>query len=145
MDETGTQYAVCYPSNERYAQWKKRAEGMQMSVSKYMQAMIEAGWKNFDADVEPDATAFELRQQRNDLKQELDRARERVDKLENQVHQGERAAITQFVRDNPGATYQDIVEYLGRTVAERATGHLDDMEGDQLHVEDGEYYPAEAR
>jgi vacuolar-type H+-ATPase subunit I/STV1 len=135
---------MCYPTKEQYALWKERAEGMEMSVSKYMQAMVEAGWKKFDANIEPDETAHELRQQRNDLKRELERTRERVAMLEDQVHQGERAAIERYVRDNPGATYRDIVEYLGRTVAERATGYLDDLEGEQLRVEDGEYYPSRA-
>lgn len=73
-----TQPAMAYPTTEQYKQWKDRAEQMDMSVSEFMKAMTEAGWKKFDANVEPDQTNRELREQRNDLKQELERDSESV-------------------------------------------------------------------
>jgi len=103
--------------------------------------MVEAGLKKFDAaSVEPDETNRELRQQRNDLKAELDRARNRIADLEDAVYHGERQAIKEFVNANPGATYDEIIQHVIDTVPERVTTHLDDMEGEDLRVDDGCYY-----
>lgn len=96
-----TQPAMTYPTNAQYARWKKRADELDMSVSEFMQGMIEAGMKKFDATVEPDETPYELREQRNDLKDELDHARARIDRLENRLHRSERAAVSQYVEQNP--------------------------------------------
>jgi hypothetical protein len=55
-----------------------------MSVSEFMQAMVETGLKKFDATVNPDETARELREQRN----ELDHARTRIERFETRLYQG---------------------------------------------------------
>lgn len=86
MTETDKQPAMAYPTPEQYAGWKEDAEEMDMSVSEWIQAMVEAGRKKFKVDIEPDEDAAELRKQRNDLKQELDHARERIQELETQLH-----------------------------------------------------------
>jgi len=109
--------------------------------------MVEAGMKKFDIDVTPDETNQELREQRNDLKAELDRARERIAGLEDQLHHGERQAIREYVEANPGATYDDIVQHIINTAADRVTVHIDSLEGDDLRVETDDggtdlYYPA---
>lgn len=134
--------AATYPSEEQYERWEARCEELGMrSMSEFMEAMVEAGMKKFDAAaVEPDETHRELRQQRNDLKAELDRARERIDDLEEAVYHGERRAIKEFVDANPGATYDEIIQHILDTVPERVTTHLDDMEGEDLRVEDERYY-----
>lgn len=134
--------AETYPSEEQYQRWQARANDMGMrSVSEFVEAMVEAGLKKFDAaSVEPDETNRELRQQRNDLKAELDRARDRVADLEDAVYHGERQAIKEFVDANPGASYDEIIQHVIDTVPERVTTHLDDMEGEGLRVEDGRYY-----
>jgi predicted RNase H-like nuclease (RuvC/YqgF family) len=105
--------------------------------------MVEAGRKKFDASVEPDETVRELREQRNDLKAELEHARERIDKLESQLHRGERETIRRFVKENPGATRGEIGQRLADTVPERLTPHLDALEGEQLERRDDGYYPTE--
>ncbi|MFC6938922.1 hypothetical protein ACFQE8_02975 [Salinirubellus sp. GCM10025818] len=142
MEEDETQPAMCYPSEVQYGEWKRRAESMDMSVSEFMMSMVEAGWKKFEATPTPDETRLELREQRNDLKAELERARDRVGMLEDRVHEGERSEIEAYVATNPGATYQEIVEHLGKTIPERASRHLDELEGHQLRSNpEGEYYP----
>lgn len=139
-----TQPAMAYPTTEQYKQWKDRAEQMDMSVSEFMKAMTEAGWKKFDANVEPDQTNRELREQRNDLKQELERARQRISKLEDQLHHSERAVIRRYVRENPGANYDEIQQYVLKTVPQRVTEHLDELEGEVLRRgPDGGYYHEE--
>lgn len=136
-----TQPAMAYPKSDQYDRWKQQAEEFDMSVSEFMQAMIEAGLKKFDATVEPDETARELREQRNDLRDELAHARGRINDLETRLYQGERAAIRDYVEENPGATYDEIIQHVVDTVPERVTKHLDDLEGEGVTVEDDRYYP----
>jgi ElaB/YqjD/DUF883 family membrane-anchored ribosome-binding protein len=135
--------AATYPSEEQYERWQNRADDMGMrSMSEFVESMVEAGLKKFDAaSVEPDETNQELRQQRNDLKAELDRARARIEDLEDAVYHGERQAIKNFVDADPGASYDEIIQHVIDTVPERVTTHLDDMEGEDLRVENGCYYP----
>ncbi|AAG18815.1 hypothetical protein VNG_0207H [Halobacterium salinarum NRC-1] len=114
---------------------------MDMSVSEWMQAMIEAGRKKFDAQVEPDESADELRKQRNDLKDELGHARTRIEELETQLHHGEQEVIKEFVEENPGATFEDITRHVIDTVPKRLNRHLDELEGDTLYVAGDGYYP----
>jgi len=114
-----------------------------MSISAFMQAMIEAGLKKFDASIEPDETNRDLREQRNELKAELDRTCARVQQLEDQLHKDDRATIRAYVEDNPGATWDEIVQHLIDTLPERTTQHLNGMEGETLRVEDDEYYPVD--
>ena len=88
-----TQPAMTYPTTRQYERWKDRAAEFDMSVSEFMQAMVEAGLKKFDATVDPDETNQELREQRNDLKDELDRTRARIRTLEDRLHNDERITL----------------------------------------------------
>lgn len=132
---------MTYPTDEQYSQWEDRAEELDMSMSEFVECMVEAGLKKFDATVSPDETNRELREQRNDLKAELDRARDRIEQLEDELHHGERGAIRDYVESNPGASYDEIVQHVIDTAAGRVTTHLDGLEGDEIRVEDGLYYP----
>lgn len=143
MTDTDKQPAMTYPAPEQYEGWKSEAEEMDMSVSSWIQAMVEAGRKKFDATVEPDESAQELREQRNDLKDELEHARERVAQLETRLHRGERAVVQEYVEANPGATYSEIVQHVADTVPERVSKHLEELEGQALHVDGDCYYPVE--
>jgi len=136
---------MTYPTEDQYDRWKQQAEEFDMSVSEFMQAMVEAGLKKFDATVEPDETARELREQRNGLRDELDHARGRIEELETRLYQGERAAVREYIEENPGATYDEIIQHVVDTVPERVTQHLDDLEGEDVSVEDDRYYPREGR
>lgn len=139
-----THPAMTYPTERQYEQWETDADEYGMNMSEFMKAMIEAGRKKFGVTVEPDQTNRELRKQRNDLKDELNQTRERVSDLETQLHHGERATIQQFVEENPGATFDQIIQHVMDTVPGRVAVHLDDLEGELLRVEDGQYYPAAA-
>ncbi|MBB6090761.1 hypothetical protein [Halobacterium salinarum] len=141
MADTDKKSAMTYPTPEQYQGWKDDAEEMDMSVSEWMQAMIEAGRKKFDAQVEPDESADELRKQRNDLKDELGHARTRIEELETQLHHGEQEVIKEFVEENPGATFEDITRHVIDTVPKRLNRHLDELEGDTLYVAGDGYYP----
>ena len=143
MADTNKQSAMTYPTEEQYEGWKEEADEMDMSVSEWIQAMVEAGRKKFDARIEPDESAQELREQRNDLKQQLELARDRIEELETQLHQGEQEIIRQFVADNPGATFGEITQEIIDTAPERANRHLDELQGDAVYVDGDEYYPTE--
>jgi len=132
---------MAYPSNEQHARWKQEAEEMDMSLSEFIQAMTEAGLKKFDVDVEPDESLSELRRQRNDLKHELDRTRDRVAKLEHQLQTREREAIKEFVQENPGAELGDIIQEMIESTSDRVPKQVEGMVAvGELQYEDGEYY-----
>ena len=135
--------AATYPTEEQYQRWRTQADGRDMSMSEWMECMIEAGQKKFDVAVEPDETNQELRDQRNDLREELVRARERIDHLEDRLVRGERGTIKEFIQANPGASYAEIVQHLGNTLPSRVTNHLDDLTGRGIRVDEGAYYPLE--
>ena len=143
---TDTHPASTYPTEAQYSRWKEHADELGMSMSEFVECMVEAGLKKFDVTVTPDETNQELRQQRNDLKEELDHARYRIERLENELHLGERWAVRSYVRANPGATYHEIIQHVIDTAAGRVTSHLDGLEGDSIQVETDEsgtelYYP----
>lgn len=143
MPETAedTQMAAAYPTNEQYERWKDRAAEFDMSVSGFIAGMVEAGMKKIDPEVEPDKTNAELRDQRDDLKSELDDARERISKLEDRLYRSDSAEIRRFVERNPGCSFGDIKTHLRESVPERANEHIESMEGDSLEVHNDAYYP----
>ena len=136
-----TQPTMTYPSNRQHARWKQEAEDMDMSLSEFIQAMTEAGLKKFDVDIEPDESISEVRRQRNDLKRELDRTRDRASKLEEQLQTREREAITSFVEAHPGTELRDIIQEIIETTSDRVPKQVEHLVaiGD-LRYEDGEYY-----
>lgn len=136
-----TQPTTAYPANEQHARWKAEAEKMDMSLSEFVQAMTEAGLKKFEVDVEPDESVSELRRQRNDLKHELDRTRDRVSKLEQQLQTREREAIKEFVQENPGAELADIIQELIETTSDRVPKQVEELVTvGEIQYDDGEYY-----
>ena len=114
-----------------------------MSLSEFIEAMVEAGLKKFEPTVQPDTTNHELREQRNELKSELDRVRNRIQELEDAVYHGERQTIKRYVEANPGVTYDQVIQHVIDTVPRRVTTHLDDLEGDEIRNAGHEYYPIE--
>lgn len=143
MTDTNKQPAMTYPTPEQYEGWKEEAVEMDMSVSEWIQAMVEAGRKKFDATVERDGTVDELRQQRNDVKDELEHARDRINRLEEELYTGEREVIVKFVEENPGASFEEIVQHLIDNASVRARRQLDTLEGEALQAKGNEYYTLE--
>lgn len=135
-------HVATYPSDDQLARWEDHSEEMGFrSRSEFVEAMIEAGLKKFDtAGIEPDETNRELREQRNDLKAELDRARSRIQELEDAAYDGERQEVVEFIEENPGVTYDEIIQHIIVTVPERVTDHLEDLEGEKIRVEDDGNY-----
>ncbi|WP_199242156.1 hypothetical protein [Halorubrum sp. SD626R] len=147
MTELGddTQAAMCYPSSRQYEQWKTRAEERGYdSVSRFIIDMVEAGSKQMDISVEYDEDPRELRRQRNDLKEELDDARRRIEALEDQLYRGERKAIIEFLNSrSDGATFAEIVQCLIDDAPARVAEQLSQMEGDDIVTEGSLYMTTE--
>lgn len=141
-----TQPAMAYPTEDQYTRWQDHADRLDMSVSEFMQAMVEAGLKKFAPEVTPDETNAELREQRNDLKEEVSRYRDRVAELEDRLHRTERQTVKQYVEQQgaEGVTYEEVVQHLIETVPSRANRHLDSLEGEAIRLDEGRYYPTEA-
>lgn len=136
------QMAATYVPQQQYARWKGHADALDTGVRKFIKSMVEAGKKKFEATVELDDTASELREQRNHYQQELEKAQERVSKLETRLDQGERAEIRRFIESNPGATFEEIITHLIEIVPERANELLESLKGDSVCVDGDAYYPA---
>jgi predicted RNase H-like nuclease (RuvC/YqgF family) len=148
MTELGddTQAAMCYPSSRQYEQWKTRAEERGYdSVSRFIIDMVEAGSKQMDISVEYDEEPQDLRRQRNDLKEELDDARRRIEALEDQLYRGERKAIIEFLDGrSDGATFAEIVQCLIDDAPTRVAEQLSQMEGDDIVTEGSLYTTRES-
>ncbi|WP_435065832.1 hypothetical protein [Halobaculum sp. EA56] len=139
-----SQTATTYPTAQQYERWKDRAKDFGMSVSEFIQYMVEAGLKKFDARVEADESRQELRQQRNDLKAELEHARDRINTLENRLHRTERETVRNFVQDHPGSTYEDVTQHVIDSAPDRVNAHLDALEGDAIETVNNRYYPTKS-
>jgi predicted nuclease with TOPRIM domain len=138
-----SRHVATYPVEEQYQRWEDRAEMLGMSVSEFVEAMVEAGLKKFETTVEPDMTNQELRDQRDELKQELDHSRTRIQQLEDAAYHGERRTIKRFVEQNPGADYDEIMQHVIDTVPQRVTTQLDELEGAEIQNTDTGYYPVQ--
>lgn len=118
-----------------------------MNVSEFIQNMVEAGIKvdrGFDPVVEPDSSVQELRQQRNELKEELDRKRSRIQELETRVYHSEAAMIEQYVEQNPGVSHDELIDHIRATAPERLNRYVESAEIWADLDEDGRdgYYPS---
>lgn len=67
------------------------------------------------------------------------------ERLESQVHGGERATVESFVQSNSGAIYDEIVEHVVETASQRVSTHLDTMSGTEVWQDDDGYYPVKNR
>jgi len=147
MTEVGedTQPAMCYPHRQQYEEWQTRAErNGYSSLSRFMIEMVEAGSKEIEISVAVDEKQAELRSQRNDLREELRKARDRIAELENKVYSGERQAIVRFLAEQSnGATFAEIVQHLVDDAPARVAKQLDAMEGKDLTRENNRYRTAE--
>lgn len=124
-----------YVSEEQRKRWKKLADKREMSLSEWVKAMTEAGLKKFDRQVSPDQTKAELREKCRQFMRDLQDARERIQTLERQVVESERESILKFIRENPGASYQEIVQHIINTTSGRVTKLLTEMDGEEVVVD----------
>jgi hypothetical protein len=139
-----TTMAAAYVPDDLYEAWTEHAEEMDMSTSRYIIEMVEAGRKQIDLDAFAADSLQDLRAQRDDLQNEVERQRERVQELERQLDRTAKGDIVEYVAENPGATATEIIQHVADTVPGRTVGHLDLLAGRALRQEDGAYYVADA-
>lgn len=133
--------AVCYPPESLYNTWCEHADQLDMTTSRFLIQMVEAGRKNIDiADVPADSIR-DLRQQRIELEREVERQQERIRDLERQLERTSRTDVVAFVEDNPGVTSSEIMQHVADTVPGRVASHLDALEGEVLTTQGDGYYP----
>jgi hypothetical protein len=135
--------AKCYPDEEQYERWKQNAEAAGMSVSEYIASMVEAGHKTFSVEVQPDESNVELRRERNELADENERLRDRISALEDAIHRSEVGVIEEHIRQNPGATWQEVHDKVTFTASDRVIEHLETLEGTVVKKRNDGYYPIE--
>lgn len=136
-------HVATYPTDDQLERWKREANKMDMSFSEWVQGMFEAGMKNFTPTVERDEGVHELREQRNDLRKELETTRMRVRELETALYQGEREAIAEYVENNPGVEYSEIVQHIMNSTPERVSRQLDVLDGERVQRDGERFYPTE--
>ncbi len=133
---TETNQVATYATDEQMERWESRCEEMGFrSRSAFVEAMIEAGLKKFGTPApESDDELRVLRTQRNDLRDELDRARERIEELEEALYRDEQREILEYIESNPGASYEEIVQHVINTVPGRVTRQLEELEGREIRA-----------
>lgn len=131
-----SRHIAAYVPEDEAEEWEEQAEEMGMKQSEWVKAMVRAGQKQFTRAVSPDQSRDDLRQQRNDLRQELQRARDRIEELEKRVHTSEREAVMEYIEENPGAEYRDIVQHVVNSANSRVTKILDELEGDEIEIDE---------
>lgn len=132
--------AKCYPAEAQYDSWKVEAESRDISTSQFIVEMVEAGRKKFSVSVERDETADELRTQRNELHDELEAARERIQSLENQLYATERGDLLEYIKANPGAEFDELVQVMLSGTGRRVSQHLDEMLGEVIETDADLYF-----
>ena len=136
-----TQPAMCYPKEVQYEHWKCQADKMgYKSVSRFMIEMVETGYKQLDLTFGYDQETQELREQRNDLKRELDHTRSRLQEVEQQLYEGERESIITFVEDHlDSPTFAEIVQHVINDTPLRVANLLKELDGNRIEYVDGRY------
>lgn len=135
------QHAATYVPEDLLEDWDDLAEEMDMSRSEWLLAMVEAGRKKFDRDIQPDESKRDLRRRNTELWNDYQEASEERDRLRKQLRLTEGRAIVEFVEDNQGCRYEDIAQHLVENQGSRLTKMLDAMNGDELEIdENGRVY-----
>jgi hypothetical protein len=133
--------ATTYPPKSIYQGWCEEAETRSIPTSQYIIRMVEAARKDVSLDEAVSDSVQELRQQRQDLQNELDQQRRRVQKLEEQLHHSEQVDVLEYIEANPGVTVSEIIQHIADTVPSRVAGHLDLLQGESIERREGGYYP----
>lgn len=125
-----------YAPPDRKESWEEQANEMGMSTSEWANAMIEAGLKKFDRDIQPDESKRDLRRRNTELWKKFHELKKERDSLEKQLLQTERQAILEFVEENNGCRYKEIAKYLSKNQASRLTKLLDALDGDEIEIDE---------
>lgn len=142
-----TQAAMIYPTVDQYERWRDRANDLDMGVSEFIQAIVEAGIKvnhGFELGLKRDESRQELREQQNELRDELKRPHERIKRLERQVCRGERGAIIEFIKRNLGASHAEVGQHIVDSYPKRLQAHIEFLNRKEIRVDDDRYYPIDS-
>ena len=104
-------------------------------MSQWANAMVEAGLKKFDRDIQPDESKRDLRRRNTELWNKYQELKEERDSLEKQLYQTERRTILEFVEENNGCRYKEIAKHLSKNQASRLTKLLDALDGEEIEID----------
>jgi hypothetical protein len=124
----GTKHLNVYPPAEVAAEWRREAEAGDESLSEYIVGRAEAGRKKFDmtaatADVDAGELA-DLRAENADLREMNARQRETIDRLRGELRDTDAGAALGHVVENPGVTFNSLLDYVESKTARRVTEKL---------------------
>jgi len=136
-----SQQVSTYVPAEQLEEWDEIAESMGMTRSEWLMAMVAAGRKKFDRDVQPDESKRDLRRRNTELWNDFQEVARERDSLQKQLHQTERQALLEFVNENQGCRYKEIAKHLSQNRGSRLTQMLDALDGNEIEIdEDGRVY-----
>lgn len=135
--------ATAYPPRTLYEQWSDQADQLDMPISCFIIRMVEAGRTNISMEEASSESIRDLLQQKSDLKQEIQRQRNRIQDLERQLQQTSQSEIVSFIAENPGARTPEITQHVADTVPGRVASYLDALEGNMIEQRETGYYPLE--
>ncbi|WP_336328335.1 hypothetical protein [Halovenus sp. HT40] len=115
-----------------------------MSISDFITQKVEAGRKQLTIDESVDKSVQSLRRQRDDLQQEVDHLRERLEKLENELQRTAYGDIEEYVEEHPGASDAEIIQHIADSVPNRVVSHLDVLESESIKKTEEGYYPRDS-
>lgn len=133
-------HVASYPGDEQYDQWTEDAEEMDMSMSEYVERMVEAGRTKIPITAHVVDSDYKLREQRNDLRNELRNARERIEALEARLHRDELGAVVEHIRENPGIDHAQLTNWVGSKAPSLTQQYVKDLRGELIEERDGGYY-----
>ena len=119
---------VFSPTVHQDEQGTDHAAEVHTGVSAFTQAMVASCRTRVTGDQTPDDPDRELGRRRNDLREDLIHARERIDYLESQLFRSEQGALIQLVEDTPDMTTWEIGQRVVTTAAGRLSIHLEERE-----------------
>lgn len=120
-----------YPTEEQWDRWEQEMEERGFETpNQFVQAMVEAGLKKFDASsLEPDEPAEELREERNELKEQTEVLRDHYRSLEETLERTDRAVVHRYLHRNADAEYENVLAHVRETAPERVTRYMEEYEG----------------
>ena len=138
---TQKELAGAWVPAEQKERWEELAEERGMSLSEWMSAMVEAGLKKFDRDIQPAESKDDLRKRNTELWNDFQAVATERDRLQKELRQTERLAIIEFVEENQGCKYKEIAKHLRQNRGSRLTKLLDVLDGEEIEIdEDGRVY-----
>ena len=126
-----------YPTEEQWDRWQDEMEARGFETpNQFVQAMVEAGLKEFNAEVKPNKTVEELRDENRQLREQVEELRDHANDLENELVNTDKGVVYRYLHRNPKADYEAVLAQARETAPERVTRYIDEHSGQDMVPKD---------